>query len=180
MTDRYFRSGSGIIKTIPELLDARDQRHRIYEVHGTTDTGIVSLRYSPLPLMSRAPVGAPPADDWAAIEETLRAEVKERGCFPHPKHHDPQWRSVRAVARSFAGMMRAAPGQPSRPRVNRLPKFLSGCAASCGPRTCPAPEWVEIIARQFRPKTLPTWFSMVRCQPSSVLVELCRRTPLPI
>jgi hypothetical protein len=102
MTDRYFRSGSGIIKTIPELLDARDQRHRIYEVHGTTDTGIVSLRYSPLPLMSRAPVGAPPADDWAAIEETLRAEVKERGCFPHPKHHDPQWHSVRAVARSFA------------------------------------------------------------------------------
>jgi hypothetical protein len=96
-----FRSGSGTILTVAELLDARARHHRIYEVRGTTPISVVSLRYSPLPSMPAAPVGAPPVDDWDRIEEELRAEVEERG-FPHHKHPDEQWRSISAIARRYA------------------------------------------------------------------------------
>jgi hypothetical protein len=90
-------SGSGAIETIAELEDARERGHRVFDASGRL---VLGLRYGPAP---SSPV--PNADDdsdWAKIEAEIRAEVKERG-FPDPRHHDEHWRSIRALARRYAG-----------------------------------------------------------------------------
>jgi len=120
MTDyRHWRSGSGIIKTLPEFLDARARKHRVYEVEGATVREVVSLRY-------RSPTDAE-GIDWAAVEAELSAEYETRG-EPHCRHPDPQWRSITQIARRYVAIDEEDPSgvslRAARRRVSKILKHL--------------------------------------------------------